>query len=175
VTLTIIGHLVSIFYLSNKRKRFTRETVVAMMGSTVLKKIRSVPMKKHLLLFAVISSLFSSTSFAVIALSENAPTTVTLTMAPPSFPTAGQAFKKIYTGTLTPSDAQTQPWFESYKALCTSLNPINTAYSVILTPLQLATVLTNLQQKTITPEAATEQFQAAQTALKATADSVFSS
>ncbi len=161
-------------------KRFTRQTVVAMMGSTVFdftsiknkespvkQKVQSA-LKKHLLIFAAVSSLFSSVAFAAVSAPQSdAPLVLSVNAAPPSFPTAAQAFKKIYSGDLSLSDAQTQPWFESYDQLYKKIN--NTSDQTI------ATLLTNLQQQTITADAADKQFQAAQTALKVSADSVFSS
>ena len=132
-------------------------------------------LKKHLLLFAVITSLFSSTSFAAFTDPQSDPLTASINAAPPSFPTAGRAFKKIYSGDLSATDAQTQPWFESYETLYTKLSPLNNPDPAILTPTQCADLLTNLQQKTVTSDAADTQFQAAQTALKLYADTVFSS
>lgn len=121
-------------------------------------------MKKHLLLFTVISSLFSSPSFAALT----APLTASINTAPPSFPTAGQAFKKIYSGDLSINDAQTQPWFESYDRLYKQTNN-NVSDS------NITALLTSLQQQTITSDVADTQFQAAQATLKTNADSVFSS
>ena len=125
-------------------------------------------LKKHLLLFTVVSSLFSSISFAALTAPQVLPATPSINTAPPSFPTAAQAFKKIYSGDLSLSDAQTQPWFESYDRLYRQTN--NNASDPNITAL-----LTNLQQQVITSDAADTQFQAAQATLKASADSVFSS
>lgn len=111
-------------------------------------------MKKQLLVFLALFPLaFSSLS---------------LNAAPPSFPTAGQAFKKIYSGNLSPQNAQTQPWYEGYDKLYKTMNNNQSDPAII-------TLLTNLQQQTTTPEAALTQFQTAQKTLKANADNVFSS
>ena len=126
-------------------------------------------MKKHLLIFTIILSLFSSVSFAALTIPQSAPITGSvINAAPPSFPTAGQAFKKIYSGDLSITDAQTQPWFESYDQLYKQTNN-NVSDS------NITALLTSLQQQTITSDVANTQFQAAQETLKASADSVFSS
>ncbi len=88
--------------------------------------------------------------------------------APPFFPTAGQSFKKIYSGDLSITDAQKQPWYESYDSLYKKVNNNVSDKNITI-------LLTKLQQNTITPDVATTQFQTAQAALKARADSVLSS
>lgn len=126
-------------------------------------------MKKRLLILTIVSSLFSSVSCAQLAVSQSAPLTAPVNVAPPSFPTAGQAFKKIYSGDLSVADAQTQPWYESYDRLYKQNNGTQASDSSI------TALLTSLQQQTITSDAAFTQFQTAQTSLKASADQVFSS
>lgn len=115
-------------------------------------------MKKHLLFFIVMSSLFSSTLFAGVVAPQSDVSSVAVNSAPPSFPTAGQAFKKIYSGDLSITDAQTQPWFESYDNLYKKM------YQNV-SDANITTLLNSLQQNTITLDAAQTQFQAAQTAL----------
>ena len=127
-------------------------------------------MKKHSLFSIVVSSLFSSLVFTA----PDTPVTIVVTAAPPHFPSAGQAFKKIYSNDLSVADAQTQPWFESYEVLYKQLVPLKNPNSAILKPKEITALLTNLQKKTTTPDAAHVQFQTAQTALKLYADSVFS-
>jgi hypothetical protein len=122
-------------------------------------------MKNQLVCFSIVVSLFSSGLFSMVSV---ALPPVSLNAAPPSFPTAAQAFKKIYSGSLSSEDAQTQPWYESYDSLYKSMNNNNSDPAII-------TLLANLQQQTITPDAAAIQFNTAQTTLKTNADNVFSS
>jgi hypothetical protein len=124
-------------------------------------------MKKTLLI--VVSSFFSSILFAEVAISQSPSLTPSINAAPPSFPTAGQAFKKIYSGNLSVKDAQTQPWYESYDKLYKQNNETQSSDPAI------TDLLANLQAGTIPVDAAIEQFQKAQIALKTTADSVLSS
>ncbi len=92
-----------------------------------------------------------------------------------NFPIAQQAFKKLYSADLSVSDAKTQPWFESYETLYIKLNLLENSDPAILTPTQLTDLLNQLVQKELSVDTVIAQFQAAQIALKRTADSVFSS
>jgi|GEM_PF-5053253 len=116
-------------------------------------------LEKKFLTFNIILFLFSVPSLKP---------SISLNSVPPTFPTAEQAFKKIYSGTLSTDDAQTQPWFESYDQLYKKINN-NSSDS------EITQLLSDLQQQIIIPDDANDQFQNAQATLKVNADSVLNS
>jgi hypothetical protein len=125
-------------------------------------------LEKNFLIFNIILFLFSVPSLKPSTSNQKEVITASLNFAPPSFSTAEQTFKKIYSGTLSISDAQTQPWFESYDQLYKKING-NISDS------DITEMLSNLQQQLITPDEANTQFQKAQATLKENTDSLLNS
>ena len=79
--------------------------------------------------------------------------------APASFPICTQAFRKIYEGTLSVASAKQQSWFTSYDGLYQKYNRVKTSDPKVLS------LLSQLDKKTITPEAATTSFTSFQQSL----------
>lgn len=88
-------------------------------------------MKKHLSLLFLFSSLLQA--------------------APANFPCATQVLTKVYDGTLSTSIAQEQPAIESYDVLYKAINNDNSDAN-------LKTLLSDVQQKKTTPQAANALF-----------------